>query len=66
MFIFSGRDAEEGVAALLRPDGRQRGQDHCGEHPQGVGGPVTCLVILIGQWSEWRLPIGQCCDPIIL
>ena len=38
----TGRDAEEGVAALLRPDGRQRGQDHRGEHPQGVRGAVTC------------------------
>ena len=45
--MFSGRDAEEGVAALLRPDGRQRGQDHRGEHSQGVRGAVTCQVIVI-------------------
>ena len=32
------------MAALLRPDGRQRGQDHRGEHPQRVGGAVEIPV----------------------
>ena len=48
--IFAGRDQEEGVAALQRPDGRQRGQDPRGEHSQGVRGALTS-----SDWSRVRM-----------
>ena len=48
--IFAGRDKEEGVAALQRPDGRQCGQDPRGEHSQGVRGAVMC-----SDWSTVRM-----------